>query len=519
MTAARKAAVRWQHFDGPVPVRMRQCERLISYARLSVKKRNGRWVEDTSERIEAQLAHNQERADRDGHVIAYTLVDDGKSAYDPTITRDGFEEALRLLASGEADGFLAWNADRMCRQVEDAARIIRVGQTADVPVMEGTGGKVWDFSDSGDAFMFTVEAASNRKASADTSRRVLDKQAKSRDEGRMPGRSGYGFMHDPTNHNGPRIPNPAEAEVIREVARRVLAGETWKAILDDLAERGIRTHDAGTELKGRPFTRTTMRAALLSPRMAGQLVHKGEIVGPLRDAAGKPQEPILDRETWDRVCAELRGRQIGAPRQTSFLLSGILTCGRCGNVMTSVRTTTKGREYRVYKCRGDSDNTRKGRPVACTLSIMGAPAEEAVRDAVLAWQSDPSRLARITEADAVVDGKVADLQAQLDRLLKISERNAAKYDNGIWDGDTYAKFDQPNDARIVELKAEMRSLSQPSVLRDLAVDTLTKSWDDATEKERRAMIRVALRSVTVTPATVKGGGGQDPRARVVCDPR
>lgn len=514
MTAARAAAARW----GTDPIRTRVCDRLISYCRLSVKKGRNGFVELESEAIDRQRTNNQRRAARDGHTIVFDLVDDGLSAYDETVTREAWETALDLIRTGQADGFLAWNEDRMVRQPIDAIHLMNAAKAAGIPVLEGDS-KVWDFTDSTDEFMFLLGAGLGKKSSADTSRRVLDKQAKNREKGRMSGRSAYGFMHDPTMPGGPRVVNPAEAEVIREVARRVLAGETWKAILDDLAARGVQTHDAGELVKGRPFTRTTMRAALLAPRMAGLLVHKGEVVGVLRDAEGKPQQPILDRETWERVCSELKGRSTGAPRQTRFLLSGLLACGRCGNVMTSVETRSNGLAYRVYKCRGDSDNAREGRPVACSVTIMGGPAEEVVRDAVLAWQSDPTRLAAMTEADAVVDAKVADLQAQLDRLLAISKRNAAKLEGGIWDAETYDRFDGPNDKRIVELKAEMQSLSQPSVLRDLAVDTLTKSWATATDDERRAMIRVALRSVTVLPATVKGGGGRDPRARVVCDPR
>jgi site-specific DNA recombinase len=522
MTAARAAASRW---TGPtriatvVPIRQRKCQRLISYARLSVKKRNGRWVvsDDPSERIEAQLDHNAARAAADGHTIVYTLVDDGLSAYDPDVYRDGFETALKLLASGEADGFLAWNADRMCRQVEDAARIIRVGQTALVPVLEGTGGKVWDFTDSGDAFMFTVEAASNRKSSADTQRRVNDKLAKNREAGKVNGRSAFGYMRDPEDPSF-RIVNPVEAEVIREVAGRVLAGELWKSILDDLVARGIKTPGRGPT--GGYFTRQTLRGALLAPRMAGLLVHHDEIVGPIKGRDGKPVEPILDYETWTRLCSEIRGRTIGAPRADRSLLSGIAKCGQCGNLMSHIGTLSKTRKATVYKCRGDDVVKRDGsRSPSCNLAITTAPAEEVVREAVLRWLSNPKRLAKLTAANAVVDAKAGKIQGQLDRLMEVSKRNARKLADGIWDQDTYDELDGPNDARIVDLKAELRAMTKPSVLRDLAKESLMTGWDDATTEERRAMVQLALKSVTILPAQREAGasgGWADPRARVVC---
>lgn len=502
MTAARKAQQRWAG-----PVRDRKCLRLISYGRLSVKQRgrNGKVVELLSETIERQLEHNAARAARDGHTIAHVLIDDGISAYDESKTRDGWEEGLRLIRAGEADGFLAWHSDRAVRQPIDAIYLMNAAKEAGIPVMFGEGSKVYDFSDSTDEFMFLMEAGIGKKSSADTSRRVADKMEANRKAGKLGGRHCYGFMADPKG--GPRLVNPHEAEVIRAVAARVLAGDTWKDIVDDLEE-------AGETTGRRAFTRTAMRLVLLAPRVAGLVEHKGEIVGPIRDRDGNPQEPILDRQTWERVCSELKGRAKGAPRTKRNLLTGLIRCGACGGRMSC---SVKGNR-RVYQCRGDAENNGKEGTTGCWLTVKAEAAEEAVRDAVLLWQANPKRLAQITKANAVIDTKVAQLQDQLDRLLEISKRNLDKLSRGVWDQDTYDLLDSPNSDRIVELRAELKAFAQPSVLRDLAVESLTTSWDSASQEEQRAMVKVALKSLKVMPVG-REGSQLDPRLRVVCLPR
>ena len=75
--------------------------------------------------------------------------------------------------------------------------------------------------------------------------------------GRHPGgRPPYGY--------GPGyVINPAEAKVVRRMARRVLEGASMLALANELTDAGIPTRE------GRPWHHSTVRAVLINPAVAG----------------------------------------------------------------------------------------------------------------------------------------------------------------------------------------------------------------------------------------------------------
>ena len=66
---------------------------------------------------------------------------------------------------------------------------------------------------------------------------------------------------------------PAEAAIVRECARRFLAGESIRSICADLNARGVSARS-----RGGAWSPQTLRRMLGSGRISGQREHKGEIV-------------------------------------------------------------------------------------------------------------------------------------------------------------------------------------------------------------------------------------------------
>jgi site-specific DNA recombinase len=112
-----------------------------------------------------------------------------------------------------------------------------------------------------------------------------------------------------------------EARIIREVARRILQGDSITGIMVDLNERNVPT------VSGGPWSIATIRTMMLRPRLAGLRQHQGAIVGPAK------WPPILDRPTWDAVRVLLSDPSRRPPGQTNarrYVLSGLAKCGVCG---------------------------------------------------------------------------------------------------------------------------------------------------------------------------------------------
>ena len=150
------------------------------------------------------------------------------------------------------------------------------------------------------------------------------------------------------------------AQVIREVARRILADVTGKVTCATEAARlnregvpspsGRRAQLYARPVKGHHWTHTTVKHILTSEAALGYLMHDGRpVVGP----DGKPTRiapPLWDRPTRDALIAKTAPKRKGsAAPKVGQLLSGIAWCGCWG-----ARLYLSGRraERDAYGCTG-----------------------------------------------------------------------------------------------------------------------------------------------------------------------
>lgn len=179
------------------------------------------------------------------------------------------------------------------------------------------------------------------------------------------GRRPWGFADDWTTHH------ETEADEVRDVARRILAGES-------LRSTSIRI---GKQPKD-------VRRSLLNPRMIGLRRHhanaKAKCVGDGCSSCTTYQgqwDPILDEASFEHVGRLLRSRnrdRVAGVTARAHLLTGFVFCGVCGNRCWARKATrSKGpaehRSYERYNCH----------PQGCTVRSL--PHLDAfVRDELLA---------------------------------------------------------------------------------------------------------------------------------------
>jgi len=335
-----------------------------------------------------------------------------------------------------------------------------------------------------------------KRESANTSRRRKAQYERMRREGRVrPGGRGgraFGFATDGATH----LPadrcivatreEESEADVIREMARRVLAGEGVSAIARDVTARGWLT-PAGAE-----FSHDTVRKMLARPRMAGLMP----------DGQGKAAwEPVLDRPTWERVRLVLgaRAKRFGyATNARRWLLSGIAVCGaphgdgECGAPMQVKPSKGRGRkEYASgYAC------TRKG----CGKAYRSAPHLDAyVSGRVVARLANPFNPAgRPPAEDRAAEWAILQRERDdTDALLADYTASAGRARS------LAARLDQV-DARMAELRERDAGDSRARLLERYAGITRGQ-WEGLDLSVRRALVAACF-TVTVLPASARGPG-------------
>lgn len=327
-----------------------------------------------------------------------------------------------------------------------------------------------------------------RGESERTSKRVRDKQAENAAIGKPHGGNrAYGYELD-----GMTI-RESEAAIIREIADRLLHGESQRGLALDFTARGVPTANGGR------WTPDKVKATVIRPRNAGIRERNG-IHYP---AAWKP---ILDPAVWKRVTSLLtdpsRSANTGKRGRPIQLLTGIATCSLCG---TTLKATPRGGKA-SYTCRRTA--LQKG----CNgVSIDAGKLHDMIIPAVV------MRLGSIQQQTP--ESYDADDQSDMEALERINRQRQELADEWARGEIPRADYRRDTDALgSVEAGINQRMRSRvrenaPAVLiadlHDLDVDGFT----DWTIDQQRMAVRAVLEELVITPAIRKGSNVFD-RERV-----
>ena len=466
MTAVAKA----KHDDRP----------WLAYTRLSRKKPANRPTgrqrrdDDTTERQERDI---RTYAAEQGLTISTVFCDPTRSAWKKkAAVRPEFLRMMAEAQTGNYAGVLVWKLDRFSRAPRDAEDFIELAEKHGV-LFDGPHSGRYDLNTPKGRAEFRAAAARAAEESDTISlRSSLGIKAAMEEGWPVGGGRRFGFARA-----GDVEHNETEAAVVREMARRVLEGETLQNLAAELTRRGLVTAVGGK------FTGANLGRLLSYGRYGGWVELKGERVARM---AG---EPILDEDTFDAVTAMLSSRRRGRRPSGRFLMTGLLVCGQCGHTMNGLNSSklrADGTSPRRYVCPPQLGG--------CNLSILADAVDNKVRDRVLSDLADPDILSNIakrndnlTESRAAAAKAVHDLDEQLaDLEVKKQTREIRPL--------AYERSKPVLDKLIATAEAALAELDSPVAAVNL-VSVDEGDWTAASNDERRSMIRRLGLSVTIAP--------------------
>jgi DNA invertase Pin-like site-specific DNA recombinase len=413
-------------------------------------------------------------AEAKGWQLADLYVDNDRSASKEITKRPEYDRLVNDVANRRVDVILVQNQERLVRKPDELEQLMRALRRAGHDgFWTVTAGEVRIDSTNGRT-MAGVKGVFDIAYAEFISEKVKEKKTELAERGLPAGGGSRPFGYEPDK----MTVRQDEAELIRQAAGRVLAGESLASIVRDWNQRGIST------VTGTLWTANVLRLILAAPRIVGLRVHRGEVVG---DAAW-PR--ILKRDGWEALGRIFRGRT-GRPSDITSrkLLTGLMTCGRCGQPLWAAMNN--GRP--TYGC-----VRREGRP-GCFLSIEAARVEGLVVEAVLSL-FDAARIP-VDAPDGSTIEDVAAIEAERDELAAMKGRGEL----------TMAEWKMMRTGLIERLERAKAALAADSEQASVAASlgrfhkpgSLRRAWPDLPLSDRRTVLAAVVDTVLVAPA-VKG---------------
>jgi len=443
------------------------------YARISSDQ------EGTALGVKRQVADCRKLAGDLGWVVAEEYTDNDVSAFTGK-RRPAYERMLADLADGTRDGVIVYHADRLTRRPIELEQFVDVVSAAGVRHVRFVSGGDLDVGNGDGLLVLRMLAAVAANESANKSRRVRRKL----DEVALAGRP-HGGSHRPFGFEDDRITiRPVEADIIRTLTGRLLAGESMYSLANWLAAEEVRT------VSGGQWRTSTLRTLLTSPRIAGLRQHRGEVIG---DAVW---DAIITPAQRNRVLARLDSiKTSGRRTPRSYLLTGLLRCWKCEHTLYSAARQTS----RQYVCQSGPDHGGCG-----GVRVVAVPVEELVAAAVL-YRLDTPELADVLAGRAAADEQTAAVaetigadRAQLDEL-------AAMYAARQIGAREWMTARQPIEDRINDAERRLARMTRTDALAGLVGNgaELGRQWADLNLGRQHAIIKALVDHVVIGPG--KGG--------------
>ena len=401
------------------------------------------------------------------------IYTEAKSAKKPN-NRPVFDEMIRRIENGEADGILCWQINRLSRNPIDSGRLSWLLQQNIIKSIRTIDR---EYLPSDNVLMFNLESGVANQYILDL-RKVVKRGIETKlQKGWMPCSAPLGYLNTKIEPKGENyiIKDPERYPIIRKMWDLMLTGNyTPPQILDSANnEWGFRTRK-GKKKGNKPMSRSTIYRIFTNPFYVGVLMFKGI------EYQGK-HEPMITLDEFDRVQVLLGRKGKPRPKKHQFAFTGSIRCGECGCFHTAIektkliKKTNQLKTFIYYFC------TRKKKGINCSqhkaipvenleLQIEKEIEKYTILPEFLGWaledlnKNNDSEIEDRSKIYEMQHKALAQAQSELDELTKMRYRQ-------LIDDEAFIKEKGELQTKISQMKGELKG-----------TESRAERWLELTEK-------------------------------------
>ncbi|HRR39322.1 MAG TPA: recombinase family protein [Candidatus Paceibacterota bacterium] len=396
------------------------------------------------------------------------IYTEAKSAKKPN-NRPFFDEMIKRIENGEADGILCWHLNRLSRNPIDSGKLSWLLQQR---ILKSIQTIERQYLPDDNVLLFNVESGMANQYILDLSRDTKRGMLKKLNAGWQTGIAPLGYLND--KENKIIIKDPERFNLIRKMWDLMLTGNYTPPKILNIAnnEWGFRTRKF-KRIGGCPLSRSGIYKIFTNLFYAGII----ENAGMQYQGA---HEPMITLEEYDRVQMILGRKGKPRPKHHEFAFTGSIRCGSCGCLYTAEtkRKFLKSgeiKEYTYYHC------TRKTTKVNCDqryninakdldLMIEKEIEKYTILPEFLQWaleglnKKNDAEIEDRTKVYEMQHKTLVETQKELDELTKMRYRQ-------LIDDETFIREKNELQTKITEMKENLRQ-----------TETRAEKWLELTEK-------------------------------------
>ena len=455
---------------------------VASYCRVSTDK------DDQLNSFESQQRYFREYIDRQPDWELYEVYADEGITGTSTKKRAQFNRMINDARMGKFKLIITKEVSRFSRNILDTISYTRELKALGVGVLFMNDGISTLEPDA--ELRLSIMGSIAQEESRKTSSRVKWGQTRQMERGVVFGTSMLGY----DVKDGKMTINPEGAEVIRLIFHKYgVEKKGTSVIARELREAGYRTYNGNTN-----WSNSHIVKILKNEKYVGDLVQKKTFTPDYLTHAKKynhgeeemvcltdHHEPIIDRELWNVVQAELKKRnyhgELGAGHSNRYVFSGKIKCGECGASFVSRKKYRRdGSFYKRWGCftainEGTRHTDAQGNEVGCSIGkmIRDDVAMEIVKQGLQSLQMDTAWVinnvtALAAEAIRAGENISADteekLQYEIDRITKKKEDVLDAFFSKTVTKEEMRMMNEKYDGQLADLQGRLQTVRQKAAL-------------------------------------------------------
>ncbi len=428
--------------------------RVAAYCRVSTKQ------EEQLNSYEVQKSHYEERIRSEPKWTLVGIFADKGISGTSTKHRDEFNKLIRQCKKGKVDMIITKSISRFARNTLDCIKITRMLREINVDVYFEE--QNLHSIDASSEFYISIYGSVAQSESENMSANIIWGREQSARRGNVSFQY-KNFLGYRKGADGKPEINPEEAEIVRMIYNRFLAGDSFIEICKHLEEQRIPS-PGGKDT----WQRSTIQSILSNEKYKGDaIINKTYIDNCIskKVKVNNGERPkyyvennhpaIIDAGTFGRVQEELARRsgktkvkQVGTKTEqgkysSKYALTELLVCGECGTPYRRCTWTARGKKKIVWRCINRLDYGKK----YChqSPSIEESVLQEAIMKAIMQTAKQNADVLKTlklhigmglevveTEDKSLdIQIRIAEIDAEFKKMLSaVSEGNIETFDEG-----------------------------------------------------------------------------------------